>query len=258
MIQVTSNYQFNAPTDAAAVTVTPNASAGADSAWVTVFTADADCVLTGIILADPGAAVLFRVDVGVDTGGGEVVIASSGGSISSATGPGWGTLPLRIPVDAIPNGADVKVRMAKNGTSVVTWAFALQYYKKPIVGTLLTTANPQLVTNTLTLVNVASATSAWVDSSWTTIFTPDVDSVITGYIHNFVTNGEDYIWELGQSSTVLWTAKDRSGNSDWTWYRDMKHPLFVTGSVAVQVRWRKLSATARNLPVALVYYELPL
>jgi hypothetical protein len=257
-IQYTSNYQFNAPTDAAGVSVTPSGTAGVDSAWVTVFTAGADSVLTSVILFNPGVTATFRVDVGVDTGGGETVIASHGGVVSSTSGVGWGHLPFRIPIDAIPNGAAVKVRMAKSGTNTTAWFWALQYYQKPIVGTLLTTANPQLITAIIPPVNIPSATSAWVNSGWTTVFTPGADAVISGYIHNFVTTGEDYIFEIGQNSAVLFTIKDRSGLADHCLFRDIKHPLTVEGGVAVQGRWRKLSPTLRNLPTAFTYYELPL
>ena len=259
-VQWTSNYHFNAPVDAAAVAVTPSSSDGADSGWVTVFTADADCVLTKVIVHDPGVAARFRVDVGISVGGGaESVIASTCGVVVSGTTLGWGPLDFVIPIDAIPSGAVVKVRMAKNGTSTVAWNFALQYYKKPIVGNLLTTANPQLISTIFPMPTVASATTpAWTNSGWATIFTPANDSVITGYIHNFVANSEDYIFDFGQSSTPLWTVKDRQGLSDYTLYRPIKHPFMVTGGSAVQGRIRKVGTTARNFPVAVTYIELPL
>ena len=65
MIQHCSNYQYFEPANAASVSVTPNGTANANSSWVTVFTADADCVLTEVISYQPGTTNRgYRVDVG--------------------------------------------------------------------------------------------------------------------------------------------------------------------------------------------------
>ena len=257
-IQWCSNYQFNAPVDADGVSVTPSGTAFNNSAWVTVFTADADCVLTSLSF-QPGTTATFEVDVGVDTGGGESVIATHTGQVANSTTIG-GTafLPFRIPIDAIPNGAAVKVRMRKSGTNTTAWIWQLTYYKKPIVGTILTTANPQLITTVNGAPTLDSINSAWANGDWTAIFTASADSVITGFVDHFIFNGADYILEFGISSTPIWSIKGRQGLGDFSIYKMIKHPLQIASGASLDARWRKAGTSLSEMPLVLTYYELPL
>lgn len=257
-IQWCSNYQFNAPANAADVTVTPNASAFSDSGWVTLFTADADSVLTGLTVY-PAVSAVFEVDVGVDSGGGEVVIATHSGQNSNASIFGWGNLPFRIPIDAIPNGGIVRVRMRKSGTSVTTWRFACTYFKKPIVGTILTTTQPQLTTEANPRPQLDPNTTEWANGNWTDIFTTAADSVIVGYSVGFDNNAVRYIIDLGISSSPIYTFRDQQGAADFPIFTMFKNPLLVASGATVQARQRKAGVSATvNFPLVLHYYELPL
>jgi hypothetical protein len=257
-IQYTTNYQFNAPVDAVGVSVTPNGTAWNNSAWVTVFTADADCVLTGIVLFSPGVQAMFQVDVAVDTGGGEVVIATHGGEVAFNATLGWGNLPFRIPIDAIPNGADVKVRMRKANTNTSSWEFALTYYKKPITGNLLTSTSPQLVTTMNPVVTLDSDATPWTNGNWENLLTvSDDDVVITGLMLGWAFNGANYIFELGISSSPIWAVKGQNGLADFPLFLMLKHPLRVANGVTVQGRWRKADTSLTEMGVALHYQVVP-
>jgi hypothetical protein len=259
-IQHCENYQFNEPVDAAGVSVTPSGSNFGNSSWVTVFTADADCVLTGIAMFSPGQTspdtTRFEIDVGISGS----VIATHGGYVSSfGTNPtGFGHLPFRIPIDAIPNGSTVQVRMRKNSTNTNTWEFALLFYKKPIVGNILTTAQPQLISAMDPIAAPTAGGSPWTNGSWADILTASSDIVISGYIHGISSNGINYIFDLGISGSVIWTIKDRNGLVGYPLFKMLRHPLQVASGSTVQGRWRNSTWTAGTLPVALTYYELPL
>lgn len=259
-VQWCSNYQFNAPDLATGVTVTPNASAFSNSGWVTLFTADADSVLTGLTVYPGAAAAVFEVDVGVSIGGGgETVIATHSGQNANASVFGWGNLPFRIPIDAIPNGAVVRVRMRKSGTSVLTWRWACTYFKKPIVGTILTTTQPQLTTAANPRPQLDPNTTEWANGAWTTIFTTAADTVIVGYSCGFDNNAIRYIIDLGVSSTPIYTFRDQQGAADFPIFQMFKHPRLVASGAAVQARQRKAGTSATvNFPLVLHYYELPL
>ncbi len=243
-----SNEQKNAPALAASVSVTPNATPNANSSWVTLFTAAADSVLTEVMSYVPGSAQGFFIDIGVDTGGGPAVIATTIGYWWFNNTPGWGRMPFRIPIDAIPSGAVVKIRMRKPDTSTTAWFFSCQYVEKPIVGTVLTSTHPQQASAFAALTNNSTA---WTYGSWATVHTFTNAAVITGLALGV--DGE-WIVQLGIGGVPLLTARARGG-FDFK-YDALKHPLAVAAGAVVQARIQQSITGADTRYLGLTYLEL--
>lgn len=166
----TTNYQFDEPAAGAAISITPSGSINANSAYTQILaSASADLVLTGAVVGTPGAAVQFQIDIAVGAAASEANIATVAGTYGAvAAGIQRGGL-LRIPIgiDAIPSGSRLSFRIRLSTTSVTPWAFAFQYFKKPIVGTLLITKNIlQWVPNAASLIALTASTTGWGNVAW--------------------------------------------------------------------------------------------
>src|SRR4030095_4497577 len=141
-IHFTTNRHFAAPSGADAVSVTPNATAWANSAYVEVLTAtDAACVLTGIsyyttLGESSSVSYEFEIDVATGAAGAETVIATFRGSnvrvfAGTLAGPTqWQAAPVAI--DNIASGARLAVRLRTGSTNTTAWFIAITYFKKPI------------------------------------------------------------------------------------------------------------------------------
>ncbi len=144
--QSVMNAQFTMPSAAASVAVTPNNTAWTNSAWFELLASTStSIVLTGLIVTPDDANVTshFEVDIGTGAGGSEVVVTTFRGSYGSQFYASPGYLPLTIPLDNIASSKRVSCRMRKSHSGTLTWTVAAVYYKKPLIGTLLTTAKPQ-------------------------------------------------------------------------------------------------------------------
>jgi len=266
-MQWTTNAQQVAPSAAVGVSVTPSGTAWVDSSWVQVIaSASADAVLTGIIVAQPGISnVDFEVDIGVGGAGSEVVIATVKGFFIDNLAYGPNLFPCILPIDAIPNGSRVAVRMRKSGTSVLTWSFAITYYLKPITGTLLVTASPLLCVPTGAVgVSATANLSTWVSGSWVELIASTASAiVVTGvYAKNSLT-GLQYEVDIGTggagSETTVHTVRCYNNNGDGGPYMNwLRNPLDnIPSSTRVACRARANSGSQVVL-VGLLYHAKPL
>lgn len=267
----TTNVLKAAPAAAANVSVTPSGTAFANSAWVEVLaSAAADLLLAGIVV-DPGvASVDFQVEVGKGTAGSETVVAAFAGMTSF--GPTLtGSLQVLLPilVDNIPSGARVAIRMRKTGTNATAWGFAVQFYEKPITGTLATTAKPsKVMPNAAAGANAVTGTALYANGAYVQITaSTSAALVLLGAVVMVAANAVS--WELdiatgaAGSETVITTFRGRqNGFADAPHWIPLAAPLDAIGSgVRVSARGRRDDGTnsvANTLKVYLVYMEKPL
>ncbi len=197
--QNTTNPLFPAPSAAASVSVTPNASAWANSAWVQVIASAADdLILTGLVVHPDDLAVteIFEIDVGVGAAMSESVVTTFRGTYEKTFYVCPGILPAPIPLDAIALSDRVSVRLRKSNTTTNVWTVALQYFEQPIVGTLLTTAQPQqCYPPAADDIRLTVSTTPWGNSTWTELVTSTSAAIVlVGVV--FTPGGFNTGWEF--------------------------------------------------------------
>lgn len=266
-LETITNPVFTAPSAANGAVVTPSGVAFANSAWVEVIaSADADLLLTAINVIAGAVSAPFWVEVGVGSVGNESVIATVIGynqQTSVASGPLEFRLPL--PIDLIPNGSRVAVRMRKSGTSTVTWSVSISYLKKPITGTLsTTTAVLQAFPTGSALVALPNAPgTAWTNSAYTQIVASmAADSVIAG-ITAYFSAGEiecDLATGASSSETVINTIRLQTSNSSSpgsNTFMFMNPFDGIPSGSRFAVRYRDSSTVALPGAFGFMYYENP-
>lgn len=121
------------PAASASISITPNGTAWANSAFAEVVasTAAAIVLLGAVIVA--GVEASFELDIAVGGAGAEQVVTTFSGYDGFAIyrgGPFF--YPLPLPLDNIGAAARIAARLRKSGTSTATWALALVYMEKPL------------------------------------------------------------------------------------------------------------------------------
>lgn len=263
-IQTSTNRQWWAPPAADPSTVTPSGTAWAASAWTEVLASAAeDSCLTALHVATTttsSADVRLEIEIGVGAAGSEVFIASI--PFSAAIGSGsWESISPRwtIPVDLIPAGGRVAVRMRKSGTDTSTWSFAVAYIEKPIIGgaiPMMVSANAPYCSPTAaepTALAAPGTSAAWTNGAWTTIITaPTSDAVLLGYNVLWRGNGDIHEIDLANgpagSEVIKHTAKIAnlgipSGPGS---FQDLVNPLDDLIRASVRVAGRQRQSTANN------------
>jgi hypothetical protein len=272
-LQTIRNPQLFAPPAADPVELTPNASAWGNSAWVELIaTAAADIVVTGIIVrpGNDNVAKDFEIDIGTGSGGSESVVTTFRGSYGDPEHANPGGLPLPIPLDNIPDGSRVSARMRKSNTGATpTWAVALKYYEKPIIGDLLVTAKPQKpAPSAATSISLTTGASAWANSTWTTLVaSTSAATILTGIVIKLLSL--DMSWEVdigigaAASEVVLTTIRfHHTGiqTVDGPSYFPLYNPLDnIPSSSRLSARTRSQSTSGtRTITCSITYLEKPL
>lgn len=119
------------PSGASGVSVTPSATSWAWSAYSEVIASTtADWILGGLVI-NTGVAQPAEVEIATGAASSEVWKTTFRAEYDTAAGT---SIPLAqiTPLDALPSGSRISVRMRKNGTNVSSATFKLQYYEKPI------------------------------------------------------------------------------------------------------------------------------
>lgn len=118
------------PTAAAGVSVTPSATAFANSSWVQLTAGIANPIAVVGMIVDLGiGAVEYNIDIGTGPATSEVVA----GTILGFSEPAGGLANIErfvIPI-AVDANTRIAVRMRKLGTSTVVWTYKLVYYDLP-------------------------------------------------------------------------------------------------------------------------------
>ncbi len=195
--QWTTSRLFHAPPGQTGVSITPNATPWANSDWVLVDPATeyawdvAGIVVHPDTLADTKT---FEIDLGIGAVGAQAAIDLFGGHYGKTFYVSPGILPRSVLLNAIPKGSAVWVRLRKSGTSVDPWTVEVDYFRKPIVGSMVASAKPQhRVPAAADNLALTVGASAYLNSTWTQIIASTSTAIaIVGLIPE-ITVGE---WEV--------------------------------------------------------------
>lgn len=158
------------PAAATRLSLTPNATSQADSAWVELTSsAPTDMAPIGIAFNPGSNPPYVRFDIGVGAAGSEVVIGSISGTVTVENTIVDHSLRWPVPIRGkIPAGSRVAIRMAKQGTSTSAWTVAIEYYDEPIAGNVIScpTAPQCLPTNPNTSAVITPSGTTWAYSAW--------------------------------------------------------------------------------------------
>ncbi len=267
-----TNALFTAPAAADGISITPNSSAWTDSSWVTLIAStDAAWILTGltVIPDDLGLGVSFEIDVGVGGAGSEVMVTTFAGTFANTHFSSPGILPAPIPLDNIGEGARVALRLRKSNTNTTPWMFAAQFYKKPLVGELLTTAQPQKVyppaADNVLLTNGAGI---WTSSTYTELVSAtSADIVVVGIIIDILSLNSGWEVDIGvgpalaevviQTVRAYHTGIQFTDGPNLVTFRRPIDNISAGSRIALRTRSQVITGS-RDLSVALVYIEKPL
>lgn len=268
--QWTTNRLFAAPPAASGVTLLPNATPWANSAWVPITNAaGGSWVLCGVIVHPDvtGAAVDFEIDIGTGLAGAEVVIDRFAGHYGATFYVSPGVLPRVIPLNNIRAASRVVARLRKSTSSTNTWTVKAYYLKRPIVGVLQTTVKPHLIVPSAAApVTLTIGASAWANSTWTTVIASTataiaIDAVIpdtAGF------GGTEYEFDIGVGSgTPTVVDRVRLNNTqlaatDGPNVIPLYSPRSIPAGSQVSVRTRASVVAGRAATVKFQYMELPL
>jgi hypothetical protein len=269
------DQQYTAPSAANAVSITPNASAWVDSAYVELLAATPSaCVLTGVTVYTADGASGFstsndaEVDIATGAAGSETVIATirvHNNRVFSGDhhGPTNACL-LPIPIDNIGSGVRLSARLRKNSTTTTAWAVAITYLRKPLTTTKLTTAVVQKVLPSAAVgVTVTAGGSAWTSGSWAQLRSASGSAlVIVGIVFGAPSASTDFELDLGTggagSETVITTLRLNVSNQGMPSVLMLPNPLDnVAASTRLAARLRCASASHTML-VSVMVFEKPL
>lgn len=271
MFQYTTNYLFTAPSGASGITTTPSGAAWANSQWAEVHPGtDFDWALAAVVLGERGAVADFEVDIGVVPVSGAisgcVAISTVKGMVRSLANYGDGVMLLAIPVDNMPAGRRVGVRMRKSGTSTSIWSWAIQFYKKPYNGNLQTTTKPLKAMPSATVgVTLNAAAVAWTYGTWVQLTaSAAADLVVAGVGISSAFTNADFEIQIGKGGvgveTALFSIKGFMTQTVITpGYFPLPNPRegIVAGDRVV-ARFRKEGTNVTGPDVHICYYEKPL
>lgn len=268
----TTNPLFSAPPAASGVTVTPNAGSWANSAWVTlVATTDAAWILTGLVVRpdNTNANEQFEIDVGVGAAASEVVVTTFRGTFLTTTTASPGILPAPIPLDNIGVGVRVAVRMRKQNASTNTWTVGAQYYKKPLVGNLLTSAKPQKsYPSSATDVLLTAGATAWASSTYTELVESTATAIVlVGMVIDILSLNSGWEVDLAigtagnevviQTVRAYHTGIQATDGPNFVPFRRPCDSIPAASRIAARTR-SQIAIGTRQMYVALVYLEKPL
>ncbi len=225
----TSGVQVSIPPAAGSVTLTPNASAWANSSYAQLTASTSFAAILKSITVTPfsGAAdqsnlnVIseFEIDIATGAAASEVVIATI---IGVTQGNTWGgcpnvTLELPIPVENIAASARLSWRLRKGNTSVVIWGCAATVINKPVTGNISTTTNvPSCLPSGADGISIFSPVAVWGNSAYTQITASTSGALVLAglaWLYPAGTQCEIDIATGGAGSETVITTFRHQGNS---------------------------------------------
>ncbi len=268
-MQSVSNRLYVEPSAADGVEITPDATPWDNSAWVEIVAAtDAAWVLTGIVAKPDGNTTveLVEIDIGVGAAASEVVVTTFRLTYLSAYYVSPGIVPCPIPLDNIDEGDRVSVRLRKSNATTDPWFISVQFYKKPILGTLMTTAKPQKTAPFQDNTHLSIGASAWADSTWTEIVASTSTAVVLVGLSPSIAFNYQYEFDVGiggAGSEVVVTTIGVKGtgvaSTDGPLYVPFYAPLdAIPASSRIAARTRTSNIASAAASLALVYIEKPL
>lgn len=267
----TKNRLYTAPPAATGISVTPSSTSGAWSAWFQLESATATAWLLSSLVIRPdtiGPAATAEFEVGIGAVGAEVAVGRCRGHWYTTYAASPGELPLPVLLDAIPAGRRVSIRMRKNSTSTTPWHVSATYLRKPVTGSLLTSAKPQKTyPDGASSVTITAGAGLWVNGAWTTIIASTATAwLVTGVIPAVTGTPSDWEVDLGVGATpvVITTLRFRHTGIapvDGPTLIPLFQPLSAipAGSkVSMRQRHGASSIGSGVIAASLLYLELPL
>jgi hypothetical protein len=236
----------------------------ANSAWgVISASTPAAWVLAGIVVGDWAISVTggdFEIDVGVGPGGSEVVIATIP---SFAEGPSdsYHHFFFPVPIDAIPAGSRVSVRLRMEGTSVFVWRIGIGYYTKPISGVISTYTGIPAVSQSGVVPATQTSGATWANpAGFQTIENAPSDVYIAGIAFDAGTADTEVEVDLATgaaaSEVVFTTVRKNIQASEYGFSSFLMFPILydsVASGTRLSFRARA-SGLAQTVKVRLLYY----
>lgn len=201
------------PSAADGISVTTPAVSFGWSPWVEMTpAAPANMRLCGIN-ALPGTRAFgnpYEVEIGVGSPGNEVTVAADRGYSGNQAGSicDWiDYLPMSVPADVISAGQRISCRIRQNIASISTWKVSLNYWERPVTGTMGVT--------TVGSTNVPSGTFLVVTAGAGYSYGPTVE----------ITGATDAAWLIGKIMSIAnnhqsWELQfgiGPAGSEDWKW-----------------------------------------
>jgi parallel beta-helix repeat protein len=260
-----------APSAANGVTVTPNAVAWNNSTYTTVIAAAAaDSVIVTVIIwvPDVNADMQGEIDLAVGGAGSEVVkgTVKFGCFAGGPKGEYFGRIELPIGLDCLPSGGRLAVRMRHKTGNTLVWHVAVEYYEKPITGTIPYTTQLLRITPSATDCTTISGQTNWVNGSWTQLVASTAsDLVIIGVPWSGNNSGVETEVDLATGAsgsevvktTLRWASI--SAFPGWPAVLMLRAPLKILSGQRIAARARHYSPTNfDSIALGLMYYHLPL
>lgn len=263
-MQYVSTPQKVVPSMAAPLSVMTSATAWANSAWVEVLASTPTAiVLTGLDPVDIGANGSFEVDIGVGAIGAEVVVTTFRAHAVDSTYHGHVQLLSPIPLDNIPTGVRLALRMRKNTATAVAYTFVLTYWSKPLTGLMLLTAKPQKIfPSAANAITLSVNGTPWASSTYVTVIASTATAMIlVGAVSPNIANGViheiDVAVGAAGAEVVVTTFRINCDSIADAYYVPFWNPLdAIPAGVRVAARTRR-STTSGTPTIALVYIEKP-
>ncbi len=262
-IGVTANASLVVPTAAVGVTVTPNGTAWANSAWAQLSASLTDVVAIGLI-TNQGVAAEFEFEIGIGAATSEAAQGIAPGNADATVGV-CNIVPFHWPI--LLSGTNrVAVRIRKAGTSTVIWTAKLLYMSTAGFAA----SNPQYTSAAQKIVPNAAfltgndAGASWANGAWLEVIasTPAaavvigqaIDSAADSEMEQDVGKGG-----AGSEAVVSTTAEHRETATDSAMVMPHVIPVDnIPASTRVAVRHRRSAGGAATFQMGLIYYEKPL
>lgn len=274
-LSLLTNAEKALPAAADGVSVTPNASAWANSNYTElVASAPTAGILTGIVVRVAANFIdtYFEVDIATGAAASETVIATFRGSIATFQDQReMQTIRSVIGVANIANGARVAARIRTSGTTVTAWNISALYIAGPLTGPsasriLTTTSLLRSYPAAADSISVTCSSTPWTASSYGQILaSAAADLVIVGVVAalgSFGTAGEieiDIATGAAASEVVKTTVRRRlNGNSEYPSYIPLWLPLDNIASGARVAARARSSIASSVVKIGLMGFQKPL
>jgi hypothetical protein len=166
---------YAVPTGAAGVSVTPNSTAWANSAWAEVTSGlEGQAGIAAIVLDGPVNDLWYEIDLGEGPSGSETVLATVKAWKGSSEG-----VPLRLPaLILVAPATRLAIRLRKEGTSTTAWTGGAVQYYQPLE---TDEATPEIGQSFGPLVWVEWESTDGTTRVWAPVDLPDPDGYYHGY-----------------------------------------------------------------------------
>lgn len=249
-----------APAAANGASITPSATAWANSAYAQVIASTSAAITVLGVIVNPGVAAEFELDIASGAATSEVVRARICGNAETLAESSSWFFPINIPVDAIPISTRVAIRLRKDGVSTVAWTVKLLYINQD-TGLGLTANVPALAPSAAAGASVTPSGTAWVNSAYGQLSASLVGIVCLGVAINpggtITAGGDEFEIDIATgaatSEVVKGTLAGQWETFGGTLFLRFPIPLQLAGTNRVAVRMRKTGTAVTAWTFKLLY-----